>query len=170
MLDTIREFALDQLVALDEDAHSKSAFARSMLALAHRVDLRGPLQDNWGPRLDAEWPNLRAALAWSVEHNEVAAGSEILWAIMANWLTTNLQAVEAAEWSERLIALSVSHPPEVRAMALLAGGKLSLTLGQNSRGRCDWSFVSTVVGWGSDVCRAHRNSVFVLAGEVAGLG
>jgi predicted ATPase len=128
MLDTIREFALDQLIALDEAAQSNRAFACSMLALARRVDLRGPLQGSWGQRLDAEWPNLRAALAWAVEHNEVAAGSEILWAIMANWLTTNLQAVEAAEWSDRLIALSVSHPPEVRAMALLAGGELSLTL------------------------------------------
>jgi hypothetical protein len=54
---------------------------------------------------------------------------------MANWLTTNPQAVEAGEWSERLIALSVSHPPEERAMALLAGGELCLTLGQNARGR-----------------------------------
>src|SRR5262249_48126539 len=68
MLETLREYAAEKLAASDEDADILRRHAAYYLAFAEsaRDELRGPQQAAWLARLDAELPNLRAALEWGL--------------------------------------------------------------------------------------------------------
>ena len=76
MLETVREFALEQLAASGEEASIRDRHAAWCLALAETAEVRLDYHSDpaWLARLDAELDNLRAALAWfaaSGEHTNV---------------------------------------------------------------------------------------------------
>ena len=77
MLETIREYGLEQLAANGEEVDTRRAHARFFLSIAERpADGSEPVED----RLEADHDNLRAALAWTIEHDpesalRLAAGS-----------------------------------------------------------------------------------------------
>ena len=66
LLETIRQYGLDQLVQAggNEASQARDAHAAFYLQLAEQAapQLRGPGQVSWLRRLDAEWDNLKAAL------------------------------------------------------------------------------------------------------------
>jgi predicted ATPase/DNA-binding CsgD family transcriptional regulator len=66
MLETIREFGLEQLDAHGEVPATQERHAAYFLALATRAQplLTGPEQETWLDRLETEQGNLRAALTW----------------------------------------------------------------------------------------------------------
>jgi predicted ATPase len=68
MLETIREYGLEQLAAHGETDVARLAHARHYLALAELAapELLGRERDVWLDQLAAEHDNLRAALAWSL--------------------------------------------------------------------------------------------------------
>lgn len=70
LLETIREFALEQLRAHDEEAPLSQRHFDTYLRLARTGDshLRGPEAISWFQRLDAEQDNLAAALQYALEH------------------------------------------------------------------------------------------------------
>ena len=68
MLETVREFGLEQLAAAGEEAAVRAAHARYYLAL---VEASGPVlfgTERARRRLAVEQDNIRLALRWSVEH------------------------------------------------------------------------------------------------------
>ncbi len=70
LLETIREYASEQLEALaDEARRVRRKHAEYFTALAEQAvpELRGPRQVWWFNRLELEHDNLRAALRWSIE-------------------------------------------------------------------------------------------------------
>jgi len=73
MLETIREYGLEQLERSGEAEVTQQRHASYYLALAKQAEpnLRGTEQQAWLARLEAEHDNLRAALAWS----QTAGGS-----------------------------------------------------------------------------------------------
>lgn len=75
MLETVREYALDQLAANGEAETIYRAHAQHYLALAQTAEphLVGPHQAPWLNRLEREHNNLRTALRWAAESDDVAA-------------------------------------------------------------------------------------------------
>jgi predicted ATPase/DNA-binding CsgD family transcriptional regulator len=87
MLETVREFGLEQLTATDAVLSTCAAHARACLALAEEAEphLRGPDQARWFDRLDRDHPNLRAALDWLHERGEVAGALRLATALGRFW-------------------------------------------------------------------------------------
>src|SRR5215218_5620716 len=70
LLETVREFGLEQLEQVGQTEWVRQAHAAWAVALAEeaRPFAEGPLQAAWFDRLEADHDNLRLALAWSAEH------------------------------------------------------------------------------------------------------
>jgi predicted ATPase len=69
MLETIREFAHERLAESEEEDGLRRRHAEFLLALAETAEpeLKGTNQGLWLERLEREYDNLRAAMAWCVE-------------------------------------------------------------------------------------------------------
>jgi len=132
MLETIREYALEQfgqLEASDESPILRCRYADYYVALAETAapKLIGEQQQVWLGRLDAEYTNLRAVLTWSVDSQDrVALGLRLAAALRWFWITRSLFR-EGYVWLERVVALSrqVEAAPALRAKALCAAGHMA---------------------------------------------
>jgi predicted ATPase len=87
MLETIREYGLEQLDTHGEVAAIRSAHAEYFFALAEDVEphLTGPQRERRLAHLDAEHDNLRAALCWAREVGEVELGLRLAGALWRFW-------------------------------------------------------------------------------------
>src|SRR5262249_20929272 len=76
LLETLREYGWEQLVATGELAAARSRHRDWFLQLAEQPDVAvyGPEQSAWVARLDADYDNLRAALAWCQEQADADPG------------------------------------------------------------------------------------------------
>ena len=74
MLETVREYAEEQLIARGAVEAARRAHAHYFLALAEQADsqLRGHSQRLWYLRLERERDNLRVALRWLLDQDEAA--------------------------------------------------------------------------------------------------
>jgi predicted ATPase len=88
MLETIREFALEQLVASGEEARLRRAHAAYYLALVEAAELRGVqgVPEPWRLRLALEQDNLRTALRWAVLQGDADLGLRLVGAL-EGWYT-----------------------------------------------------------------------------------
>jgi predicted ATPase/class 3 adenylate cyclase len=86
MLETIREYAMEKLDREPDVADVRRRHARYFLDLAARGEphLVGADQKEWLDRFDRDHDNLRAALKWSIEAEEVA-GQEAAGALWRFW-------------------------------------------------------------------------------------
>ncbi len=128
MLETIREYALEQLEASGEAASLRQQHAAFYLALAEQAEpeLFGPQTAAWLDRLEQEHDNLRATLRWFVEHAEVEHALHLGAALGRFWRMHG----HLTEGRERLLALlsatgAGSHRTVARAKVLLAAGWLA---------------------------------------------
>jgi predicted ATPase/Tfp pilus assembly protein PilF len=136
MLETIRVFAQEQLAASDELERVRHAHAAHYLTLAERgaPELRGPSGTLWTARLEADLPNLRAVLGWSLQTRDVELGLRLATALWHFWQRRSHFA-EGRGWLERLLELDAAlgdDSPEVaalRALAFHAAGTLALDQG-----------------------------------------
>ena len=71
MLETIREFAREQLQELADSGEIDERHAQWYLRLAKKAqgELRGAAAEEWLRRLDAELENLRRAIGWGRDHD-----------------------------------------------------------------------------------------------------
>jgi predicted ATPase/class 3 adenylate cyclase/DNA-binding NarL/FixJ family response regulator len=109
MLETIREYAREQLVARGEDAVLQQHHAAYYLALAEAAvpELQGAQQATWLARLDAEHDNLRAALAWLLEQQAVERSLRLAGALVPFWHIRG-HLSEGRRWLEAALALAGS--------------------------------------------------------------
>jgi DNA-binding CsgD family transcriptional regulator len=126
MLETLREFAHDQLEAAGEMAavlRRMVAFYRDRIAAAQQPFYTAQMLQVVD-RFEAERENLRAAFAWAVDQPEpetalALAGGLTLWF----W---HRGAAEGYQWAEQALALPGAERPTVaRAQALLCAGWLA---------------------------------------------
>jgi non-specific serine/threonine protein kinase len=130
MLETIREFGVVQLAQHGEAEPIHKAHAHYFLALAERAAPAwwGPAPDVWLDRLDAEYDNLRAALAWSVARPDAELGYRL--AIALHWFWRLRGPVsDGRRWMETLQVGLGDVPPALHAALLARAGDLAQVQG-----------------------------------------
>ena len=123
MLETIREFALERLVAAGEDglARDRHAAHARALAAAGAPHLTSGGRQLWLPRLRAEIHNFRAALSWLVrERRDATAASELVAALTWLWYFDGLYR-EGMAWMGEVMGLPGADAATVPAAGVVAG-------------------------------------------------
>ncbi|MHB8573802.1 MAG: ATP-binding protein, partial [Dehalococcoidia bacterium] len=115
MLETIREFALEQLEASGEAETLRRQLAVLVLQLARQA---AAAQD-WA-RLDPDVDNARAVLGWCVDQAELGVGVRLLWALQG-YLNDRGGRKEYEQWRQRLLSLPEASQPSSSRARLLAG-------------------------------------------------
>jgi predicted ATPase/DNA-binding XRE family transcriptional regulator len=125
MLETIREYALEQLQARGEADGIQRAHAMHFLALAEQAatKLSGAQQAEWLNRLATEYDNLRAALRWALDHGEVERAFRLGGALWRFWYLRGYLS-EGRRWLEEALAAEIGGTPS-RAKALTGAGILA---------------------------------------------
>jgi tetratricopeptide (TPR) repeat protein len=129
MLETIREYAGEALVAAGEATEWRGRHAAHVAALIEQAEaaLSGPDQAAWLNRLDAEEANIRLALAWLADGDPnralpVAAALARYWSLRGH-------LAEGRGWLERVLATTTEAavPAAIRLKALDGLGGLTFT-------------------------------------------
>jgi non-specific serine/threonine protein kinase len=105
LLETMREYAAEQLRASGEEALWRARHAAWYLELAKRAapKLEGAEQPYWFALLESEHDNLRAALHWYAdEADEATSGLQLSCAIAPFWCIRNYLS-EGQQWIERFL-------------------------------------------------------------------
>ena len=105
LLETIRQFAREKLIAADEQETLKDRHLQHFLHVTEETEskTRSPYQQLWLNWLEAEFDNIRAALTWSLEGGNVEAGLGIAIALYQLW-TIRDYVEEGFAWYERLLS------------------------------------------------------------------
>src|SRR5260221_12964340 len=79
MLETVREYALECMIAQGEEIEARRAHAEYYLSLAEEAELecRRNNQNLWLQRLKVEQGNLRSALNWMMECRDAEGGTRL---------------------------------------------------------------------------------------------
>jgi predicted ATPase/class 3 adenylate cyclase len=127
MLETIREFGLEQLEALDDLEPLRRRHAAWFLDLASDAEphLTADDQGEWLDRCDAEHANIRAALRWAVEAGEAGRAQAAAGALWRFWQQRGHLA-EGGRWLDEVLAMpSGQEPTPARAKALAGAGGIA---------------------------------------------
>lgn len=137
MLETLRDYSLEQLRASGRLAALREEHARYYLGLAEEAGayLDSEEQLHWLKRLDHTYDNIRAAIAWSIE-NEINAGMALRFAAALRSFWIRRGHVSDAR---KLLSATLARAEETRttekATALYMAGRLALLQGDNPAGR-----------------------------------
>jgi predicted ATPase/DNA-binding SARP family transcriptional activator len=112
MLETVREYANEQLAADPNAPELRERHCRHYVALAERAEpelfTRG--EAVWLPRLDAEVENFRAALDWSLRHGKPTQGLRLAGVLAGFWDIRNRSA-EGLDWIEAALNAAGDDAP-----------------------------------------------------------
>jgi predicted ATPase/DNA-binding NarL/FixJ family response regulator len=135
LLETVREFAQEQLAAHGEMLEAQRRHADWFLALAETAQpaLTGPDQGPWCERLEADHDNLRAALRWAAATGVAALGGRLAAALWRFWYAHGHWS-EGRAWLEQALAREEAIPAPARALALLGAGALAYPQGDVRQG------------------------------------
>jgi len=123
LLETMREYAVTRLATTDEDElqRAHAAFFRQLVI--------NSFDEQWGPneaaqldRLEDEWPNIRRALAWHIDHS--TQEGLLMAASLYRFAFRRHYRPEVEAWLERFIAADPT-PSSARARALNGMGILN---------------------------------------------
>ena len=131
MLETIREYARERLEESGELDVLEPRFADYFLRLVEEAEpeLYGPDQMRWFNRIEEEYGNIRAALAWLYDRQELVDGLRLAGALGWFWFR-RARFAEGEHWLELFrAAASEGGPPGLRAKAAYALGWLKLCVG-----------------------------------------
>jgi predicted ATPase/class 3 adenylate cyclase len=133
MLETIREFAADQLAASGEADATERAFEEFLIERAEAAaeGLGGPDQPHWLDRLEAEHDNLRAALGRVLERGDSGVALRLAPRLWRFWRLRG-HPQEGHAWLERAIAIADAADLAGRADAEFGLGKLAIDLGNHA--------------------------------------
>jgi predicted ATPase len=123
MLEMIRDFAIDQMVALGEEQQTRARHADIFARLAAETEtaLRGEDAGHHIERLAVEADNLRAALGYTSTDGQADVGLDLASSIWRYWQSTG-QLEEGHRWLEDLLSeAGASDTQRAKGYAALAG-------------------------------------------------
>jgi predicted ATPase/Tfp pilus assembly protein PilF len=130
MLETIREYAHERLIALEGEAAQdrlRRAHAVYFATLAEQVReaLRGPRQVAWLERLEADHANIRAALDFSLLVRDADLAGALAAGVWHFWRARGYFH-EGRRWLSATLGLGSAVPDALRAAVLNGAGVLAL--------------------------------------------
>jgi predicted ATPase len=141
MLETIRQFAEEQLVARGEASEIRAAHSRYFAG--READVLAlwdsPRQREAYAWFTLELANLRTAFRWAADHGDLDVAATI--ATYAGWLGAGVQTFEPIAWAEELIepARAVDHPRlaflYVLASRCFTTGRIEAAVGYSDAGQ-----------------------------------
>jgi predicted ATPase/DNA-binding CsgD family transcriptional regulator len=161
MLDTIREYAADRLARAGETLALRRRLRDYALTVSEyflsigvaRVPALWSARVNVFLRYEADVDNVRAALGWCLEQDDIEAGLRLCTSIRPCWIVVGAFA-EGAEWYDALLAAGTS---EVSAAVLGPAlvGRAQLALGSDDRRQAE-----PMAAEGLKLCRAAGDPHF----------
>ena len=120
MLETIREFALEQLRAQGEEPRLRERHYATYLDFVRTADssLRTPEAAPWLARLDLEQDNIRAALRWTLDARRYADTAWLIVAVSGFWFH-NGQGYETGQWVAQLLPHRMVLDSDLRLALLI---------------------------------------------------
>jgi predicted ATPase len=133
MLETIREYAHERLVADQDPDAPKRRHAERCLSIAERArtDARGSNASEAFERIDGEHENFRAALRWALDGAYPELGLRLLVELFEVWYDRR-PVFEIRKWLLEAIERTPSEPSEVRARAMAYAGYLAADQGEDA--------------------------------------
>ena len=120
MLETVREFGLEQLEESGIGEETRRRLAAWCLALAEAAQpdlIGGSMQPHWVILLDDELPNLRAAVTWLLERKEGQTALRLLTAAEDYWSQRRPNSMELCRWLTAALAAAPEAPATDRTVA-----------------------------------------------------
>jgi predicted ATPase/DNA-binding CsgD family transcriptional regulator len=122
MLETVREFGLEQLDAHGEESDARTRHARYFLTLVDDLEAKVaphlPEASQVFARLQVEYPNLRAALGWFIADGMTEEAVSLAGWLSAFWLHFGYTQ-EGRQWLERVLAMAGEVSAAARVWALV---------------------------------------------------
>jgi predicted ATPase/DNA-binding CsgD family transcriptional regulator len=133
MLETIREYALEELDASTDAEDVRRSHAAHYLGVARAAaaGLATSDQGLWRAQLETDQGNLRAAIRWSLDDGDTATALEICALLSGFWLERGYLG-EGRLWLDEALAAPAESSP-TRARALTANGVLAHYQGDYDR-------------------------------------
>jgi predicted ATPase/DNA-binding CsgD family transcriptional regulator len=127
MLQTIREFGLDQLAANGEDVAVRHEHARYFLTVAERLRPRieGPEGQAVLASFELDHPNYRVALATATGRGDAEPAVRLAGALWKFWYV-HRHMNDAQTWLEAVLDIPGNVPPEQRLEVLYAAGSFAV--------------------------------------------
>jgi predicted ATPase/class 3 adenylate cyclase len=168
MLETIREFAQEQLLAAPDAGEVAARHAEFFCDLAIEAEphLTGEDQTEWLDRCDAEHANIRASLRWQIDSGQADAAQGCAGALWRFWQQRG-HLTEGRRWFDEVLAMA-AEPTAERAKALIgAGGIAWWQQDRDAAGRYYGEAVEIERSLGDPgrIAEAVYNLSFVVAGE-----
>ena len=132
LLETVREYATERLVATGEEPTLRRAHAGYFLGRAESAHLSTEAEDE--QRFEAvllDRDNLRASFDWALESDPLLA-AKLAISLEQFWVATN--PFEGVRWFGALLGRDIQLSPELRARALLAHGGMRFMAGDYEGG------------------------------------
>ncbi|MDQ3541650.1 MAG: AAA family ATPase, partial [Chloroflexota bacterium] len=131
MLETIREYAIEQLESSGDAPETRKRHAEYFASLAEAAEPAlsiGLVEGHWPNRLERDHANLRAALDWSLGQEDPEIGLRLASALVWFWWIRG-HLVEGSGWLERALTRSADNRSALRSKLLDGAGKLARTRG-----------------------------------------
>ena len=160
MLETVREFAFEQLALSGELDQLQDRHAAYFLQLAEQADeaLTTSSDVTWLDRLSDERDNLRAAFEWLLSRPSSEMALRLAQSLWPYWTGRGYYS-EGREWLERALSQSQQAAPLMRIKAVLGAGAMAFS-------QDDYSPAAALVEHGLELARTHGEvgwSTFALA-------
>ncbi|MGH2555909.1 MAG: ATP-binding protein, partial [Actinomycetota bacterium] len=170
MLETIREFGLEQLAAGSDIDVVVRRHAEHFLDLAVEAEahLTADDQGEWLDRCDREHANIRAALRWAIDEGEAQRAQEAAGALWRFWQQRG-HLTEGRRWFEEILGMpSGQRRTAARAKAMIGAGGIAWW--QQDREGAGVFYeealvIEREVGDPARIAEALYNLAFVVAGD-----